>query len=125
MVLIRRLHGMDKAEWSTPRLADRFRISPEAVSKILKSPWRNEDEVEEERIAAQLEEEVRMDEERTLDTPHMRGRQQQEYKPDRQLFPPSSVSRTRLPDDGRKVIPLQAGFSIDRNSKNYKWGQRM
>jgi hypothetical protein len=37
---LRSLHAQDPYAWSTPRLAERFRISPEAVRRILKSKWR-------------------------------------------------------------------------------------
>ncbi|KAF5369082.1 hypothetical protein D9758_002902 [Tetrapyrgos nigripes] len=39
MDALRQLHHMDKAKFNTPVLAERFRISPEAVRRILKSKW--------------------------------------------------------------------------------------
>jgi len=36
---LRELHKFDPAKFSTPLLAQRFRISPEAVRRILKSKW--------------------------------------------------------------------------------------
>lgn len=36
---LRTLHAHDPVMFSTPILADRFRISPEAVRRILKSKW--------------------------------------------------------------------------------------
>ncbi|PFH49346.1 hypothetical protein AMATHDRAFT_124370, partial [Amanita thiersii Skay4041] len=36
---LRRLHALDPEQFSTPVLAARFRISPEAVRRILKSRW--------------------------------------------------------------------------------------
>lgn len=36
---LRELHKIDPEKFSTPILADRFRISPEAVRRILKSKW--------------------------------------------------------------------------------------
>lgn len=39
MDILRQLHRGDPDTFSTPVLADRFRISPEAVRRILKSKW--------------------------------------------------------------------------------------
>ncbi|EEB94067.1 hypothetical protein MPER_07187 [Moniliophthora perniciosa FA553] len=36
---LRELHHLDKQKFSTPVLAEKFRISPEAVRRILKSKW--------------------------------------------------------------------------------------
>jgi hypothetical protein len=36
---LRQLHRADPTAFSTPILAERFRISPEAVRRILKSRW--------------------------------------------------------------------------------------
>jgi len=36
---LRELHKFDPVKFSTPVLAERFRISPEAVRRILKSKW--------------------------------------------------------------------------------------
>ncbi|KAK7047352.1 Required for respiratory growth protein 9 mitochondrial [Paramarasmius palmivorus] len=36
---LRELHHLDKEKFSTPVLAEKFRISPEAVRRILKSKW--------------------------------------------------------------------------------------
>jgi hypothetical protein len=41
---LRALHQYDKVRFSTPVLAEKFRISPEAVRRILKSQWRPTDE---------------------------------------------------------------------------------
>ncbi|KAL2431595.1 Required for respiratory growth protein 9, mitochondrial [Exophiala dermatitidis] len=37
---IRALHEQDPERWSTPVLADHFKVSPEAIRRILKSKWR-------------------------------------------------------------------------------------
>jgi len=37
---LRTLHAHDPLTFSTPVLADKFKISPEAVARILKSKWR-------------------------------------------------------------------------------------
>jgi hypothetical protein len=48
---IRALHKSDPAAYSTEMLADHFKITPEAIRRILKSKWRpNEDEVEQRRL---------------------------------------------------------------------------
>lgn len=36
---LRELHKLDPEKFSTPVLAERFRISPEAVRRVLKSKW--------------------------------------------------------------------------------------
>ena len=36
---IRQMHRLDPATFTTPVLAEKFRISPEAVRRILKSRW--------------------------------------------------------------------------------------
>lgn len=39
MVALRSLHAMDKEMFTTPLLASKFKISPEAVRRILRSKW--------------------------------------------------------------------------------------
>ncbi|KAK5175730.1 Required for respiratory growth protein 9 mitochondrial [Saxophila tyrrhenica] len=47
---IRALHKSDTAAYSTAKLSEQFKITPEAIRRILKSKWRpNEDEVEKRR----------------------------------------------------------------------------
>ncbi|KAF9261708.1 hypothetical protein L218DRAFT_973869 [Marasmius fiardii PR-910] len=41
---LRELYHMDKEKFSTPVLAHKFRISPEAVRRILKSRWQQPEE---------------------------------------------------------------------------------
>ncbi|KAJ6588755.1 hypothetical protein B0H19DRAFT_893515, partial [Mycena capillaripes] len=36
---LRQLHRVDPERFTTPVLAERFRVSPEAVRRILKSRW--------------------------------------------------------------------------------------
>ncbi|OAP58008.1 hypothetical protein AYL99_07098 [Fonsecaea erecta] len=43
---IRTLHEEDPDRWSTPLLAEHFKVSPEAIRRILKSKWRPKDEEE-------------------------------------------------------------------------------
>ncbi|KAM5454319.1 Required for respiratory growth protein 9 mitochondrial [Microsporum audouinii] len=40
MESIRKLHSMDSVKYSTKNLAEEFKISPEAIRRILKSKWR-------------------------------------------------------------------------------------
>ncbi|KAI5303703.1 Required for respiratory growth protein 9 mitochondrial [Ascosphaera pollenicola] len=49
MELIRAMHHADPVTYSTPNLADEFKMSPEAVRRILKSHWRPTAEEAEER----------------------------------------------------------------------------
>ncbi|KDQ07344.1 hypothetical protein BOTBODRAFT_90414, partial [Botryobasidium botryosum FD-172 SS1] len=37
---LRTLHAHDPVTFSTPVLAEKFKVSPEAVARILKSRWR-------------------------------------------------------------------------------------
>ena len=39
MDAVRQLHRLDPEKFNTPMIADRFKISPEAVRRILKSKW--------------------------------------------------------------------------------------
>jgi hypothetical protein len=41
---IRDLHAQDPERWSTPNLANHFKISPEAIRRILSSKWKPKDE---------------------------------------------------------------------------------
>jgi hypothetical protein len=43
---IRALHEQDPERWSTPVLAEHFKVSPEAIRRILKSKWKPKDEEE-------------------------------------------------------------------------------
>ena len=66
---LRHLHQMDPAAFSTPVLADRFHISPEAVRRILKGRWEPTREqrarmAERERVAKETRKEERRAEER-------------------------------------------------------------
>ncbi|OJD35957.1 mitochondrion organization and biogenesis protein [Diplodia corticola] len=47
---IRTLHKSDPGRFSTPVLADEFKVSPEAIRRILRSKWRPSEEQEEERM---------------------------------------------------------------------------
>ena len=46
---IRALHAQHPEKFTTPVLANQFKVSPEAIRRILKSKWRPNDEEEEER----------------------------------------------------------------------------
>ncbi|KAJ9608105.1 Required for respiratory growth protein 9 mitochondrial [Cladophialophora chaetospira] len=43
---IRALHEEDPERWSTPVLAEHFKVSPEAIRRILKSKWKPKDDLE-------------------------------------------------------------------------------
>lgn len=59
MDILRRLHHTDPESFSTPILAERFKISPEAVRRILKSKW---EPSAERRTAKVVQERKHMDE---------------------------------------------------------------
>lgn len=47
---IRHLHAMNPEQFTTPVLAEQFKVSPEAIRRILKSKWRpTEEEMEDRR----------------------------------------------------------------------------
>ena len=121
MAMIRRLHGMNRVEWSLPILADKFRISPEAVRRILKSGWRNEAEVEEEALGRQLEHEAMAASEEEAEhgealLPEDVGlRLLQEERHEQEERELSKL---------RPARPLRDGFNVDRRSKEYKWAWR-
>lgn len=56
MNTIRSLYASDSIKNDTPNLAAQFRVSPEAIRRILKSRWRSDDEKEEEAQVKVLEE---------------------------------------------------------------------
>jgi hypothetical protein len=118
MAMIRRLHGMNRVEWSLPILADKFRISPEAVRRILKSGWRNEAEVEEEALGRQLE----------LDAMAAPEEEEEPLLPEdaglRVLQEERREQEERELSKLRPARPLRDGFSVDRRSKDYKWAWR-
>lgn len=120
MAMIRRLHGMNRVEWSLPILADKFRISPEAVRRILKSDWRNEAEVEEEALGRQLElDAMAASEEEEEDAPLL-----SEDAGLRMLQEERREQEERELSKLRPARPLRDGFSVDRRSKEYKWAWR-
>lgn len=47
---IRALHAQDPVQFSTPVLADKFKISKEAIRRILRSKWRPTEEEQEDRL---------------------------------------------------------------------------
>ncbi|KAF2432062.1 hypothetical protein EJ08DRAFT_571250, partial [Tothia fuscella] len=48
---IRAMHSSDPDKYTTPILADHFKVSPEAIRRILKSKWRPKaDEMEDRRV---------------------------------------------------------------------------
>lgn len=125
MNTIRRLHALDPVQFSTPNLADKFKISAEAVRRILKSKFRTEEELEEARIGDELLKEAELG---TYDKTPQRTRyaskrmamseQEDGYSgAGSSRFSPSTYpERTSSP-----AKPLQEGFDPNKTSKNYKW----
>ena len=117
MNVMRRLHGMNETEWSTPRLAETFKISPEAVRRILKSKWKSADELEEEAIGDSLEREAE-----APDTVYHSSSNPVTEEGDRFDLPlPDLTLEADEEPIVKKAIPLRAGFKVDRTSKSYKW----
>lgn len=55
MNTIRRLYNVDRQAWPVDKLAETFKISPEGVTRILKSKYRTKEEVDEEEIGEILQ----------------------------------------------------------------------
>jgi hypothetical protein len=110
MELMRRLHNIDNATWSTPNLAERFRISPEAVRRILRSKFQTDAEKEELRTADMLEKELAEYDAREAQADQAAPTLEYTAKPQKE--PP------------RSATPLRAGFRVERSSKSYKWAVR-
>jgi hypothetical protein len=114
MNTIRRLHSLDPVQFSTPALAEQFKISAEAVRRILKSRFRTNDEVEEEKIGDELLKEAELG---SYDRGGQERRPSLAVQQNRQqtVFP----ERTRPP-----APPLQEGYDPDKFSSKYKWASR-
>lgn len=113
MNTIRRLHTLDPIQFSTPNLAEQFKISAEAVRRILKSKFRTDEEVEEGKIGDALLEEAELGSyDKSRESPRRSSRQMQEQEP----FKPQQWERKTTP-----AKPLQEGFDASKMSSNYKW----
>lgn len=112
MNTIRRLHAIDSDQWNTRRLADQFKISPEAVRRILKSKWRSDEELEEEAIGDQLERELAEDDEQ--------GRNPVLQRSFRWVSSGSEAAGQDAAPPRPRATPLQEGFSAE----NSKWSAR-
>ena len=113
MNTIRRLHSLDQVQFSTPNLAEQFKISAEAVRRILKSKFRTDEEVEEGKIGDALLKEAHLgsyDKSRES-TPRSSRRMQEAVQ-----VKPQRWERKTTP-----AKPLQEGFDASKMSANYKW----
>lgn len=100
MNTMRRLHSLDPTEWSTPNLANRFKISPEAVRRILSSKYRTAEEDDEERIGAELEQQAQEDPLEGAD-----------------VWEPVTRSADSAAHTRKRAIPLRAGFQPDSSDR--------
>jgi Neugrin len=91
---LRTLHVHDPSTYSTPVLADKFKISPEAVRRILRSRW----EPSEERKKELLERERKAKLERKLE-----GRRQEWEEAKKALELQQDVGRRRKQKDGLEL----------------------
>lgn len=136
MNTIRRLHAVDDIAWSTPNLAEKFRVSPEAIRRILRSNWRSDDEEDEDEVAAQLEQIAGTDQ----DQDHMDVRQNRRIKIWRDAESDEAQSGLRREpfttqdvhareDNGpekspvprRRHIPLNSAFGEAAAGRTAKW----
>jgi hypothetical protein len=97
---IRALHAHDPERFTTPVLADKFKISPEAVRRILKSKWKPTPE----REAKMIEKERRARQEAI-----MRGRQEEVM----QLIRAGITIKSK---DGLELVPIEsyAGEKLEK-----------
>lgn len=118
MNTIRRLHALDPIQFSTPKLADQFKISVEAVRRILKSKFRTEEEIEEEKIGDALLQEADLG---TYDKSQGLPPRSSRLLPDYEEDKPKYADRKTKP-----AKPIQEGFHASKLSSEYKWaaGQR-
>ena len=97
---LRAFHAHDPETFTTPMLAEKFRISPEAVKRILKSKWRPDPE----RVAKMV-----VKERRTRQDAIMRGRQEEAM----QLI---RAGITVKSEDGLELVPVEdyAGERLEK-----------
>lgn len=114
MNTIRRLHALDSVQFSTPNLADQFKISAEAVRRILKSKFRTEEEIEEERVGEALLQEAELGTyDKSQGLPSRLSRRMQDFDHDDK---PKYAERKTKP-----ARPLQEGFDAAKLASKYKW----
>lgn len=110
MQVMRKLRALPGAGWTADTLADRFKISPEAVRRILKSNWRRgDDPAEVGPFQAPEVADTRLRSWVNGSSPDSGQRMQQEATD--ADSPPSAV-------------PLRATFKLDKASRRYKWARR-
>ncbi|KAG8855310.1 Required for respiratory growth protein 9 mitochondrial [Tulasnella sp. 330] len=98
---LRAMHKSDPGTFTTPVLAQEFKISVEAVRRILKSRW----EPSEEKLARKKDEETRKKDERLMLYKEMRARRDKWRESQRQLRGTSDVqprSSSPRPHDGSR-----------------------
>lgn len=126
MNTIRRLHSLDPVQFSTPALADKFKISAEAVRRILKSKYRSEEEVEEAKAGDALLKEAELGSyDETESRPRFASKRMMAStgEGDSVANRRSGLSsRSKYPErTSIPAKPLQEGFDPSKMSKNYKW----
>jgi hypothetical protein len=112
MNTIRRLHGLDTEKFSTPNLAEQFKISAEAVRRILKSKFRTDEEIDEEKVGDELLKEAELG---AYDKSQNSTRPSRFSRPSMETKPKYSERKTK------PAQPLQDGFDASKMSSNYKW----
>lgn len=109
MALIRSLHNQDPSTFSTPALASRFKTSPEAIRRILKSKWRMaEDQERELETRQEAEEEEKRERNRRMkaNAQAKKLRKRMEREPWRQ--PLARRRQGLFGDDGSEVQEAEA-----------------
>lgn len=119
MNTIRRLHNMDPEQFSTPALADQFKISAEAVRRILRSKFRTDEEVEEEKVGDALLQEVELGEYASSSSYAARNNSRTRCTARRQDVEVDRPERTEP-----TATPLQEGFDMTKSPARSKWVAR-
>ncbi|KAG8982634.1 Required for respiratory growth protein 9 mitochondrial [Tulasnella sp. JGI-2019a] len=108
---LRTMHKSDPEKFTTPVLAEEFRISVEAVRRILKSRW----EPSEERVAKRVDEDMRKKEANLAMYKEMRARRDKWKEHQRQLgaSTKSTPNHSRRPPSSRPVDGVRRAPSND------------
>ena len=112
MQMMRKLRAMSATEWTSETLAERFKVSPEAVRRILKSNWRADEELEESEpfpLAAEAS---------SVNT--------QAISAWMNSTDPSSATAGASVEQGNNrppATPLRSDFKLNKSSTSYRWAR--
>ena len=107
---------MSSTEWTSEKLAERFKVSPEAVRRILKSNWRTEEDLQEPGPYPLAE--VSPDAQSSRLRAWINGPPESEAEGGNQ-----SLSGPGNNEAAPSATPLRTGFKLDKSSSSYKWAR--